>query len=88
MDELGDPLTASFSSGLVASLRREIMGKEQKMQQLKQEVEKVKKENREKDNQLAVVSAKVIPNEGLDNLQPCVWINVRNWDEKGHASLC
>ncbi|XP_074465546.1 forkhead-associated domain-containing protein 1 isoform X1 [Larus michahellis] len=48
----------ALAAGLVASLRREIMGKEQKMQQLKQEVEKVKKENREKDNQLAVVSAK------------------------------
>ncbi|XP_014796993.1 PREDICTED: forkhead-associated domain-containing protein 1 isoform X2 [Calidris pugnax] len=48
----------ALAAGLVASLRREIVGKEQKMQQLKQEVEKVKKENQEKDNQLAVVSAK------------------------------
>ncbi|KAM6336800.1 forkhead-associated domain-containing protein 1 [Alca torda] len=48
----------ALAAGLVASLRREIVGKEQKMQQLKQEVEKVKKENREKDSQLAVVSAK------------------------------
>lgn len=75
-------------AGLVASLRREIVGKEQKMQQLRQDVEKAKKESREKDNQLAVVSAKVnVPNEGLRNLQPRVWINVGKWDEKGHASV-
>ncbi|XP_054705294.1 forkhead-associated domain-containing protein 1 isoform X2 [Grus americana] len=46
------------AAGLVTSLQRDIAGKEQKMQQLKQDVEKMKKENREKDNQLAVVSAK------------------------------
>ncbi|XP_075629181.1 forkhead-associated domain-containing protein 1 isoform X2 [Balearica regulorum gibbericeps] len=46
------------AAGLVTSLQREIAGKEQKMQQLKQDVEKMKRENREKDNQLAVVSAK------------------------------
>ncbi|XP_009323575.1 PREDICTED: forkhead-associated domain-containing protein 1 [Pygoscelis adeliae] len=48
----------ALAAGLVTSLQREIAGKEQKMQQLKQDVEKIKKENREKDNQLAVVSAK------------------------------
>ncbi|KFW93305.1 Forkhead-associated domain-containing protein 1, partial [Phalacrocorax carbo] len=48
----------ALAAGLVISLQREIAGKEQKIQQLKQEVEKMKKENREKDNQLAVVSAK------------------------------
>ncbi|KGL90067.1 Forkhead-associated domain-containing protein 1, partial [Charadrius vociferus] len=48
----------ALAAGLVASLRREIVGKEQKMQQLRQDVEKAKKESREKDNQLAVVSAK------------------------------
>ncbi|GAB0198744.1 forkhead-associated domain-containing protein 1 [Grus japonensis] len=48
------------AAGLVTSLQRDIAGKEQKMQQLKQDVEKMKKENREKDNQLAVVSAKRI----------------------------
>ncbi|KAM6402773.1 forkhead-associated domain-containing protein 1 [Rhynochetos jubatus] len=48
----------SLAAGLVASLQREIAGKEQKMQQLEQDVEKMKKEHREKDNQLAVVSAK------------------------------
>lgn len=48
-----------FSTGLVTSLQREIAVKEQKIQQLRQDVEKIKKANREKDNQLAVVSAKV-----------------------------
>ncbi|KAM6236514.1 forkhead-associated domain-containing protein 1 isoform 1-T1 [Spheniscus humboldti] len=48
----------ALAAGLVTSLQREIAGKEQKMQQLKQDIEKIKKENREKDNQLAVVSAK------------------------------
>ncbi|KAM6046183.1 LOW QUALITY PROTEIN: forkhead-associated domain-containing protein 1 [Theristicus caerulescens] len=48
----------ALAAGLVTSLQREMAGKEQKIQQLKQEVEKMKKENREKDNQLAVVSAK------------------------------
>jgi len=50
----------------VTSLQREIAVKEQKIQQLKQEVEKTKKANREKDNQLAAVSAKVsVPSAGL-----------------------
>ncbi|KFQ93861.1 Forkhead-associated domain-containing protein 1, partial [Nipponia nippon] len=48
----------ALAAGLVTSLQREVAGKEQKIQQLEQEVEKMKKENREKDNQLAVVSAK------------------------------
>nr|XP_009668299.1 PREDICTED: forkhead-associated domain-containing protein 1 isoform X3 [Struthio camelus australis] len=48
----------SLTAGLVTSLQREIGVKEQKIQQLNQEVERIKKENREKDNQLAVVSAK------------------------------
>ncbi|KAM7083994.1 forkhead-associated domain-containing protein 1 [Ciconia maguari] len=48
----------ALAAGLVTSLQREIAGKEQKIQQLKQDVEKMKKENREKDKQLAVVSAK------------------------------
>ncbi|KAM6371340.1 forkhead-associated domain-containing protein 1 isoform 1-T1 [Pluvialis apricaria] len=48
----------ALAAGLVVSLRREIVRKEQKMQQLRQDVEKAKKENREKDNQLAIVSAK------------------------------
>ncbi|KAM9217775.1 forkhead-associated domain-containing protein 1 [Leptosomus discolor] len=48
----------ALAAGLVASLQWEIAGKEQKMQQLKEDVEKMKKENQEKDRQLAVVSAK------------------------------
>ncbi|XP_068514360.1 forkhead-associated domain-containing protein 1 isoform X2 [Anas acuta] len=50
----------ALTTGLVTSLQREIAVKEQKIQQLKQDVEKIKKANREKDNQLAVVSAKRI----------------------------
>ncbi|XP_027558729.1 forkhead-associated domain-containing protein 1 [Neopelma chrysocephalum] len=48
----------ALTAGLVSSLQREVLQKEQKIQQLQQETEKLKKENREKDNQLAVVSAK------------------------------
>ncbi|XP_035200711.1 forkhead-associated domain-containing protein 1 isoform X3 [Oxyura jamaicensis] len=48
----------ALTTGLVTSLQREIAVKEQKIQQLRQDVEKIKKANREKDNQLAVVSAK------------------------------
>ncbi|POI34900.1 hypothetical protein CIB84_001349 [Bambusicola thoracicus] len=48
----------ALTTGLVTSLQREIAVKEQKIQQLKQEVEKTKQANREKDNQLAAVSAK------------------------------
>lgn len=57
----------------MTSLQREVAGKEQKIQQLKEDVDKMKKENREKDNQLAVVSAKVnIPKKGLSNLWSCI----------------
>ncbi|OXB64374.1 hypothetical protein ASZ78_009957 [Callipepla squamata] len=48
----------ALSTGLVTSLQGEIAVKEEKIQQLKQEVEKTKKANREKDNQLAAVTAK------------------------------
>ncbi|OPJ86213.1 forkhead-associated domain-containing protein 1 isoform A [Patagioenas fasciata monilis] len=48
----------ALAAGLVTSLQREIAGKEQKIQQLKDDVEKMKRESREKDHQLAVVSAK------------------------------
>ncbi|XP_053941516.1 forkhead-associated domain-containing protein 1 isoform X2 [Cuculus canorus] len=48
----------ALTAGLVSSLQREIVGKEQKIEQLQQDVEKMKKANREKDNQLAIVSAK------------------------------
>ncbi|XP_064893651.1 forkhead-associated domain-containing protein 1 isoform X5 [Columba livia] len=48
----------ALAAGLVISLQREITGKEQKIQQLKDDVEKMKRESREKDHQLAVISAK------------------------------
>ncbi|KAK2521616.1 Fhad1 [Columba guinea] len=48
----------ALAAGLVTSLQREITGKEQKIQQLKDDVEKMKRESREKDHQLAVLSAK------------------------------
>uniref|UniRef100_A0A8C8S9R0 Uncharacterized protein n=1 Tax=Pelusios castaneus TaxID=367368 RepID=A0A8C8S9R0_9SAUR len=48
-----------LTTGLVTSLQRDISAKEQKIQQLTLNADKLKKENREKDNQLAVVSAKV-----------------------------
>lgn len=50
-------------------MQRELLQKEQKIQQLQQETEKLSKENREKDKQLAVVSAKVgSTNYGFSNL--------------------
>uniref|UniRef100_A0A8C4XU78 Uncharacterized protein n=1 Tax=Falco tinnunculus TaxID=100819 RepID=A0A8C4XU78_FALTI len=51
----------ALATGLVSSLQREIAGKEQRIQQLEQEVGKMKKENREKDNQIAVISAQLVP---------------------------
>ncbi|XP_054857773.1 forkhead-associated domain-containing protein 1 [Eublepharis macularius] len=50
----------SLTSGLVTSLQKDITSKEQKIQQLKMDAEKLKRENREKDNQLAHVSAQRI----------------------------
>ncbi|XP_051493058.1 forkhead-associated domain-containing protein 1 isoform X3 [Apus apus] len=47
------------AAGLVSSLQREVASKGQKIQQLKQDVEKMKKETREKDDQLVMVSAKL-----------------------------
>ncbi|XP_015283324.1 PREDICTED: forkhead-associated domain-containing protein 1 [Gekko japonicus] len=47
----------SLTSGLVTSLQKDITSKEQKMQQLRIDMEKLRRENREKDNQLAHVSA-------------------------------
>uniref|UniRef100_A0A8C8B563 Uncharacterized protein n=1 Tax=Otus sunia TaxID=257818 RepID=A0A8C8B563_9STRI len=71
----------ALASGIVSL---ELCGGEQKIQQLKEDVEKMKKENRLKDNQLAVVSAKVnIPSDGLSNLQSHVRVNA----EKGLAPL-
>uniref|UniRef100_K7FAM4 FHA domain-containing protein n=1 Tax=Pelodiscus sinensis TaxID=13735 RepID=K7FAM4_PELSI len=50
----------ALTTGLVTSLQRDISAKEQRILQLKLNADKLKKENREKDNQLAVVSAKHI----------------------------
>ncbi|XP_073173244.1 forkhead-associated domain-containing protein 1 isoform X3 [Lepidochelys kempii] len=47
-----------LTTGLVTSLQRDISAKEQRILQLKLNADKLKKENREKDNQLAVISAK------------------------------
>ncbi|XP_073173243.1 forkhead-associated domain-containing protein 1 isoform X2 [Lepidochelys kempii] len=49
-----------LTTGLVTSLQRDISAKEQRILQLKLNADKLKKENREKDNQLAVISAKRI----------------------------
>lgn len=52
----------------MSSMQRELLQKEQKIQQLQQETEKLNKENQKKDNELAMVSAKVgSTNEGLSN---------------------
>ncbi|XP_053853349.1 forkhead-associated domain-containing protein 1 isoform X2 [Vidua macroura] len=48
----------ALTAGLVSNMQRELTQKKQKIQQLQQETEKLNKENQEKDNQLAVVSAK------------------------------
>ncbi|XP_009876465.1 PREDICTED: forkhead-associated domain-containing protein 1 [Apaloderma vittatum] len=50
----------ALAEGLATSLRREIGSKEQKIQQLKEDVERMKKENREKDDHLVILSAKRI----------------------------
>uniref|UniRef100_A0A674KCF7 Uncharacterized protein n=1 Tax=Terrapene triunguis TaxID=2587831 RepID=A0A674KCF7_9SAUR len=49
----------ALTTGLVTSLQRDVSAKEQRILQLKLNADKLKKENREKDNQLAVISAKV-----------------------------
>lgn len=46
-------------AGLVTSLQKDVTSKEQKVQQLKMEAEKLRRENRQKDSQLAQVSAQV-----------------------------
>ncbi|KAJ7306543.1 hypothetical protein JRQ81_009905 [Phrynocephalus forsythii] len=47
----------SLTIGLVTSLQKEVTSKEQKVQQLKAEAERFRRESREKDTQLAQVSA-------------------------------
>ncbi|XP_050838665.1 forkhead-associated domain-containing protein 1-like isoform X3 [Serinus canaria] len=48
----------ALTAGLVSNMQRELLQKAQKIQQLQQETEKLSKENREKDKQLAEVTAK------------------------------
>uniref|UniRef100_A0A670J5T1 Uncharacterized protein n=1 Tax=Podarcis muralis TaxID=64176 RepID=A0A670J5T1_PODMU len=50
----------SLTTGLVTSLQKDITSKDHNIQQLKTEVEKFRRESREKDNQLAQVSAQEI----------------------------
>lgn len=45
--------------GLVTSLQKDITSKEQTIQQLKVDAEKLRQESREKDSQLAHISAQV-----------------------------
>ncbi|XP_042335748.1 forkhead-associated domain-containing protein 1 isoform X2 [Sceloporus undulatus] len=47
----------SLTTGLVTSLQKDMTWKDQKIQQLKMEGEKLRRENREKDSQLAHISA-------------------------------
>lgn len=78
-----------FFTGLAASLQRAMAGKEQKIQRLKEDVEKLKKENREKDDRLAVVSAKVnSPRDGLTSVPSRTRVGVGDRDEEGDACRC
>ncbi|XP_034280196.1 forkhead-associated domain-containing protein 1 isoform X2 [Pantherophis guttatus] len=47
----------ALTTGLVTSLQKDVVQKEQRFQQLKTETEKLRQESREKDNQLAYISA-------------------------------
>ncbi|XP_016158867.1 PREDICTED: forkhead-associated domain-containing protein 1 [Ficedula albicollis] len=70
----------ALSAGLVSNMQRELLQKEQKIQQLQQETEKLSKENREKDDQLAMVSAKCsrIKEEAKHELREQELISCRN----------
>uniref|UniRef100_A0A670ZIC0 Uncharacterized protein n=1 Tax=Pseudonaja textilis TaxID=8673 RepID=A0A670ZIC0_PSETE len=46
----------ALTTGLVTSLQKDVVSKEQRIQQLKTETEKLRQESREKDSQLAYVS--------------------------------
>uniref|UniRef100_A0A8D2KWJ0 Uncharacterized protein n=1 Tax=Varanus komodoensis TaxID=61221 RepID=A0A8D2KWJ0_VARKO len=50
----------SLTAGLVTSLQKDITSKDQKIQQLKMDAEKFRRESREKDTQLAHVSAQIV----------------------------
>ncbi|XP_058017198.1 forkhead-associated domain-containing protein 1 isoform X2 [Ahaetulla prasina] len=47
----------ALTTGLVTSLQKDVVQKEQRFQQLKTEMEKLRQESREKDSQLAYISA-------------------------------
>nr|KAF6443787.1 forkhead associated phosphopeptide binding domain 1 [Molossus molossus] len=49
----------AISSGMVSSLQKEVLAKDEQVQQLKQEVNQLKSENKEKDHQLEALSSKV-----------------------------
>ncbi|KAM7098404.1 forkhead-associated domain-containing protein 1 isoform 6-T10 [Molossus nigricans] len=48
----------AISSGMVSSLQKEVLAKDEQVQQLKQEVNQLKSENKEKDHQLEALSSK------------------------------
>ncbi|KAJ6656847.1 hypothetical protein lerEdw1_003178 [Lerista edwardsae] len=52
----------SLTTGLVTSLQKDVTSKEHKIQELKMDAERVRKESREKDNQLAQLAAQVNDN--------------------------
>ncbi|XP_029140762.1 forkhead-associated domain-containing protein 1 [Protobothrops mucrosquamatus] len=47
----------ALTTGLVTSLQKDVVSKEQRIQQLKADTEKLRQESREKDSQLAYISA-------------------------------
>ncbi|KAM7098403.1 forkhead-associated domain-containing protein 1 isoform 5-T9 [Molossus nigricans] len=49
----------AISSGMVSSLQKEVLAKDEQVQQLKQEVNQLKSENKEKDHQLEALSSKL-----------------------------
>ncbi|XP_054373122.1 LOW QUALITY PROTEIN: forkhead-associated domain-containing protein 1 [Molothrus ater] len=79
----------ALTAGLVSNMQRELLRKEQKIQQLQQETEKLSKENREKDKQLAVVSAKCsrIKEETKHELREQELISCRNRIEELQRDL-
>ncbi|XP_056364286.1 forkhead-associated domain-containing protein 1 [Oenanthe melanoleuca] len=70
----------ALSAGLVSNMQRELLQKEQKIQQLQQETENLNKENREKDKELAMASAKCsrIKEEAKHELREQELISCRN----------
>lgn len=59
------PLTSAslylfiFFTGMVSSLQKEVLTRDEEIQQLKQEVNQLKSENKEKDHQLEALSSRV-----------------------------